>query len=61
MFCHQALWRGGKVKDPRYMQNKKGSRISLDEALKALYLKRKKIPLLRILYFQFMFMNEADY
>ena len=29
MFCHQALWRGGKVKDPRYMQNKKGSRISL--------------------------------
>ena len=27
---HLALWRGkGKVKDPRYMQNKKDSRISL--------------------------------
>jgi len=27
---HLAFWRGkGKVKDPRYMQNKKDSRISL--------------------------------
>jgi len=27
---HLALWRGkGRVKDPRYMQNKKDSRISL--------------------------------
>ena len=26
---HLALWRGSKVKDPRYMQNKKDSRISL--------------------------------
>jgi hypothetical protein len=26
---HLALW-GGKVKDPRYMQNKKDSRISLN-------------------------------
>ena len=28
---HLALWRGykGKLKDPRYMQNKKDSRISL--------------------------------
>ena len=34
MFCHLAshlaLWRGkGKVKDPRYMQNKKNSRMFL--------------------------------
>jgi hypothetical protein len=26
---HLALWRKGKVKDPRYMLNKKDSRISL--------------------------------
>ena len=30
-YTHLALWRG-KVKDPRYMQNKKDSRISLEVA-----------------------------
>jgi hypothetical protein len=29
---HLALWRG-KVKDPRYMQNKKDSRISLGQII----------------------------
>ena len=32
MFCHLALWRGnkGKVKDPRYMQNKKDFSLFCD-------------------------------